>query len=132
MHEHLRARLCDLYENDCIFDKFDCCMNGTAKYVASGSYNNTFRVFGVSDTTDVTLEASRDPMRRRLQQQPKQQQQANRFQLRKAMALGKRSPADPVEPTNLDYQSKLLHLAWHPEANVIACAASNSLYMYCA
>ena len=65
-------QLCDLYENDCIFDKFDCCMNGTAKYVASGSYNNTFRVFGVSDTTDVTLEASRDPMRRRLQQQPKQ------------------------------------------------------------
>jgi hypothetical protein len=47
-------------------------MNGTAKYVASGSYNNTFRVFGVNDPTDVTLEASRDPMRRRLQQQPKQ------------------------------------------------------------
>ncbi len=31
-----------------------------------------------------------------------------------------------------DYASKLLHLAWHPEANVIAAAASNSLYMYCA
>ncbi len=31
-----------------------------------------------------------------------------------------------------DYVSKLLHLAWHPEVNVIAAAASNSLYMYCA
>ncbi len=31
-----------------------------------------------------------------------------------------------------DYVNKLLHLAWHPEANVIACAAANSLYMYCA
>jgi serine/threonine-protein phosphatase 2A regulatory subunit B len=62
-----------------------------------------------------------------------QQQQQARFQLRKAMAGmgGKRSPGDPAEP-NLDYSSKLLHLAWHPEANVIACAASNSLYMYCA
>lgn len=30
-----------------------------------------------------------------------------------------------------DYASKLLHLAWHPEADVIAAAASNSLYMYC-
>jgi serine/threonine-protein phosphatase 2A regulatory subunit B len=29
-----------------------------------------------------------------------------------------------------DFTSKLLHLAWHPQANVIACAASNSLYMY--
>lgn len=37
-------QLCDLYENDCIFDKFDCCMNGSASYVASGSYNNTFKV----------------------------------------------------------------------------------------
>jgi serine/threonine-protein phosphatase 2A regulatory subunit B len=33
---------------------------------------------------------------------------------------------------NADYTAKLLHLAWHPEQNVIACAASNSLYMYCA
>lgn len=64
----LHMQLCDLYENDCIFDKFDCCINGNGKYVASGSYNNTFRVFGVADPTDVTLEASRDPMRRRLQQ----------------------------------------------------------------
>lgn len=32
----------------------------------------------------------------------------------------------------LDCSSKLLHLAWHPKANVIACAAANSLYLYCA
>lgn len=29
-----------------------------------------------------------------------------------------------------DFTSKLLHLAWHPTENVIACAATNSLYMY--
>jgi serine/threonine-protein phosphatase 2A regulatory subunit B len=59
--------------------------------------------------------------------------QGNRFAIRaKNMAgLGKRSPGDQPEVQN-DYSSKLLHLAWHPEANVIACAASNSLYMYCA
>ena len=28
------------------------------------------------------------------------------------------------------FQAKLLHLAWHPTADLIACAASNSLYMY--
>ncbi len=57
--------------------------------------------------------------------------QSNRFALRKAMALGKRTGNDPAE-LGQDYSSKLLHLAWHPEANVIACAAANSLYMYCA
>lgn len=127
VHEQLRSKLCDLYENDCIFDKFDCCMNGTGEYVASGSYSNMFRVFGCYSGADVALEASRDPMRRRLQTPAK----TNRFAIRKAMNIGKRAGAEPAELGN-DYTSKLLHLAWHPEANVIACAASNSLYMYCA
>lgn len=62
------TQLCDLYENDCIFDKFDCCMNGAATYVASGSYNNSFKVFKCADGSQGTpLEATRDPMRRRLQ-----------------------------------------------------------------
>lgn len=51
--------------------------------------------------------------------------------LKGRMGVGKRSPGEAAETQN-DYQAKLLHLAWHPEANVIACAAANSLYMYCA
>lgn len=127
VHEHLRARLCDLYENDSIFDKFDCCLNGRGDCVATGSYNNMFRVNGVWNGTDLSLEASRDPMRKRLQTPSK----TNRFAIRKNPGVGKRANNDPGEMGN-DYTSKLLHLAWHPEANVIAAAASNSLYMYCA
>jgi hypothetical protein len=37
-------QLCDLYENDSIFDKFGCCMNGPATCFASGTYNNSFKV----------------------------------------------------------------------------------------
>jgi serine/threonine-protein phosphatase 2A regulatory subunit B len=67
VHEELRPRLCDLYENDSIFDKFDVAMDGTASYVASGSYNNTFKVFQASEgTVGLPLEASRDPMRKRV------------------------------------------------------------------
>lgn len=32
MHDHLQNKLCDLYENDCIFDKFECCMSNDARY----------------------------------------------------------------------------------------------------
>eukprot|EP00983_Pelagomonas_calceolata_P066960 1149294-Pelagomonas_calceolata.AAC.2 len=60
------SQLCDLYENDSIFDKFDCCINGSGDAICTGSYNNMFRVFGVNGV-DLTLEASRDPMRKRLQ-----------------------------------------------------------------
>lgn len=31
IHEHLRSKLCDLYENDCIFDKFECTFSGDGK-----------------------------------------------------------------------------------------------------
>lgn len=61
--------------------------------------------------------------------------QANRFAIRaKTMAGlgGKKGAGEAQEAQQSDYGSKLLHLAWHPRANVIACAASNSLYMYCA
>ncbi|KAF5841886.1 PP2A-twin subunit [Dunaliella salina] len=124
-HEHLRSRLCDLYENDSIFDKFDCCINGKGDAICTGSYNNMFKVFGVNNGVDLTLEASRDPMRKRLQTPSK----TNRFAIRNK-ASGKRTPVDHAE-LGTDYASKLLHLAWHPEADVIAAAASNSLYMYC-
>ena len=33
IHDHLRGKLCDLYENDCIFDKFECNWGGDDKCV---------------------------------------------------------------------------------------------------
>jgi serine/threonine-protein phosphatase 2A regulatory subunit B len=86
-------QLCDLYENDSIFDKFECCLSGDGLRVATGSYgyffsslstralleiqfvktyfagiiecSNIFRVFGCTSgsTEATTLEASRNPMR---------------------------------------------------------------------
>ncbi|CAI0462143.1 unnamed protein product [Linum tenue] len=66
VHEYLRPKLCDLYENDSIFDKFECCLSGDGSRVATGSYSNLFRVFGCSpgSTEATTLEASKNPMRR--------------------------------------------------------------------
>ena len=37
VHEHLRSRLCSLYENDSIFDKFECGWNGTDSYPSFNS-----------------------------------------------------------------------------------------------
>lgn len=33
IHDHLRSKLCDLYENDCIFDKFECTFSGDGQCV---------------------------------------------------------------------------------------------------
>ncbi|WIA15464.1 hypothetical protein OEZ85_002105 [Tetradesmus obliquus] len=136
VHEEVRPRLSELYENDCIFDKFGCCMNGPATCFASGTYSNSLKVFDCSSMmqqqqpqeyvlpwpskpSGTALEASRDPMRRRLQP------------LRAASPCAANEQQQQPEG-QVDCSSKLLHMAWHPEAHVIACAAANSLYMFCA
>lgn len=60
VHEYLRSKLCSLYENDCIFDKFECCWSGNDSQIMTGSYNNFFRVFDRTTKRDLTLEAARD------------------------------------------------------------------------
>ena len=43
---------------------------------------------------------------------------------------GADSPGVDANGNSFDFTTKLLHLAWHPSENSIACAAANSLYMY--
>lgn len=64
-------QLCELYENDCIFDKFNCCMSGDGSQMLTGTYTNLFRILkkeGEWPTkSESVLEASRDPLRKRNQ-----------------------------------------------------------------
>ncbi|RWW73931.1 hypothetical protein BHE74_00018168 [Ensete ventricosum] len=45
-------------------------------------------------------------------------------------ATGAENQGVDANGNSLDFTTKLLHLAWHPTENSIACAAANSLYMY--
>ncbi|CAI0392123.1 unnamed protein product [Linum tenue] len=131
VHEYLRPKLCDLYENDSIFDKFECCLSGDGSRVATGSYSNLFRVFGCSpgSTETTTLEASKNPMRRQVQT-PSRPSRSLTTLTRVVRRAGAESPGVDANGNSFDSATKLLHLAWHPTENSIACAAANSLYMY--
>ena len=59
LQEHLMPSLVDLYENDCIFDKFECCTSGDGSLVASGSYDGRFKVFD-SATGDLVEDVKLD------------------------------------------------------------------------
>jgi len=130
VHEYLRPKLCDLYENDSIFDKFECCQSGDGLRVATGSYSNIFRVFGVGTGSNeaTTLEATRNPTRRQLQNPTRAARSLNT--LTRAVRRGGESTGIDANGNSYDLSTKLLHLAWHPSENLIACAAANSLYMY--
>ncbi|CAA0814654.1 Serine/threonine protein phosphatase 2A 55 kDa regulatory subunit B beta isoform [Striga hermonthica] len=131
VHEYLRPKLCDLYENDSIFDKFECCLSGDGLRVSTGSYSNLFRVFGCApgSTEATTLEASKNPMRRQVQT-PSRPSRSLSSSITRVVRRGSESPGVDANGNTFDFTTKLLHLAWHPSENSIACAAANSLYMY--
>jgi len=121
VHEQLRSKLCDLYENDSIFDKFECCASGDGALVASGSYKNVYKVFNTHQNASETLEASRTPLQRK----------AGKPKSPKGLGiLRRRNSTDQSAEQKVANDAKLLHLAWHPENNVIACASANSLYLH--
>ncbi|KAJ6715351.1 SERINE/THREONINE-PROTEIN PHOSPHATASE 2A 55 KDA REGULATORY SUBUNIT B [Salix viminalis] len=132
VHEYLRPKLCDLYENDSIFDKFECCLSGDGLRVATGSYSNLFRVFGRApgSTEASTLEASKNPMRRQVQTPSRPTRSLS--SITRVVRRGAEAPGVDANGNSFDFTTKLLHLAWHPTENSIACAAANSLYMYSA
>ena len=112
IHEHLRAKLCDLYENDCIFDKFECAVSGDGNNLVTGSYNNFFHIYDRYGQSDVAIEASK--------QAP-----------RKVTGKGRRAPTkEEVNVDAIDFSKKVLHLAWHPTQPTIAVAGLNNLYIY--
>lgn len=118
VHDYLRSKLCSLYENDCIFDKFECCWSGNDKHIMTGSYNNFFRMFDRENKKDVTLEAAREIAKARTVLKP-----------RKIGNSSKRKK-DEINVDCLDFSKKILHTAWHPTENVIAVAATNNLYIF--
>mmetsp|Transcript_3567 Transcript_3567/g.12790 ORF Transcript_3567/g.12790 Transcript_3567/m.12790 type:complete len:535 (+) Transcript_3567:264-1868(+) len=122
VHDHLRPKLCDLYENDYIFDKFECCLSQRGDYIASGSYSNMFACFGVNNGSANFLDASKNPHRHR----------ASRTVLTRGRRDSQKRATEQVTLPANDFNTKLLHLAWHPERNTIAAAASNSLYIFSA
>ncbi|CAL4889086.1 unnamed protein product [Urochloa decumbens] len=130
VHEYLRPKLCDLYENDSIFDKFECCLSGDGLRVATGSYSNLFRIFGCApgSAEASTLEASRNPMRRQVSNPARPTRTLT--SLARTVRRGGENTSVDANGISYDLSTKLLHLAWHPTENSIACAAANSLYMY--
>lgn len=65
IHEQLRPKLCDLYENDCIFDKFECAFSPDGNNVMTGSYHNMFHVYDRWGRTDSCIEASKNPPKKK-------------------------------------------------------------------
>jgi serine/threonine-protein phosphatase 2A regulatory subunit B len=109
IHDYLRPKLCDLYENDCIFDKFECHASGDGNHLITGSYQNYFNIYNRTTGSGTSIEALKA--------------------IRTAKKVSTKDN-DLINPDLLDYNKKCLHVSWNPAIDVVAIAASNNLYLY--
>jgi len=122
IHDHLRNKLCDLYENDCIFDKFECTFSGDGNNVLTGSYNNYFHIYDREGKSDIALQADKSAFKAK---------RIGPAKNKMSLARAKNSKKDDVNIDNVDYfNKKILHASWHPNENTIACGAANNLFMF--
>lgn len=139
IHEHLRPRLCDTYENDSIFDKFEVVFSGDAKNVMTGSYNNNFMIYPSEpgNDTEVVLQADKSafkakkvgiptPMNSAPGKDGKKGSRAN------SPAGGAQRMRKETDADQIDFNKKILHMSWHPQEDSIAIAATNNLFVFSA
>jgi len=154
VHESLRQRLCDLYENDSIFDRFECSFTADTSVIVTGSYKNQFKVFdshsflsaGSSSLPPATVDEVRSAAASatvptpltieavKVQQRPKKKNPLtslarNRFGGRKKTPPN--SGGDTVEVyERADFTKRVIHLAAHPEESEVAVAALGSCFVF--
>eukprot|EP01126_Amoeba_proteus_P023818 TRINITY_DN2394_c0_g1_i1.p1 TRINITY_DN2394_c0_g1~~TRINITY_DN2394_c0_g1_i1.p1 ORF type:complete len:302 (-),score=57.11 TRINITY_DN2394_c0_g1_i1:372-1277(-) len=99
-HEFLIPKLCDLYESDCIFDKFHCSWSGYSTQMLTGSYNGNFYVCNAfGSETGITK-------------------------------LALKSNNTNWGGDYLDTTQKVLHVDWHPSQDIVALGAKDYGYLY--
>jgi len=115
IHDHLRSKLCDLYENDCIFDKFECALSNDGNLLLTGSYHNYVNIYDRNSKNEVQLEATKA---------------ASKVKKPVKMKNVKKKTKDELNPDNIDFTKKILHAAWHPTENLVAVGAANNLFLF--
>lgn len=134
IHEHLRPRLCDTYENDSIFDKFEVVFSGDAENVMTGSYNNNFMIYpsDPNKETEVVLQADKTAFKAKKVGVPTPINSSASTNKKGGSRAG--SPAGAggrmkkeTDADQIDFNKKILHMSWHPFEDSIAIAATNNV-----
>jgi len=111
IHDHLRAKLCELYENDCIFDKFECALSKDGSQVITGSYDHRIYVHDtnlLNGTAEMQLAAQGAHVLRGTELQ-------NPF---------------PGPSNKVEFDKKSLHVAASPSQSHIAVGATSAVHIY--
>ena len=120
INTRLTDKLSDLYENDCIFDKFEFSTGRKLNFV-TGSYDHEFHVYDSHGKLEQSLSANRESITSRRMSTGK----TINFNTRRVMGERRNKNGE------INYDQKVLHTAWHPTQDMIAVAAGTFTHLYC-
>jgi len=109
VHDYLKTKLCDLYENDCIFDKFECALSLSGDTVVTGSYGNYFFIYDLVNDKKERMEIRK-----------KGSKSGFRSKFKKTK----------VNVETLLFDKKATTVAYHPFQNVIGVGAGSNVVLY--
>lgn len=110
---YLERKLCDLYESENIFDKFEISSSADSQFMLTGSYSDSFHVVDRQGSSAVTLTASFD--------NPKGSYIGTYH-----TDMAKKPPTLPT----FDFSRKVQQAIWHPTLNALAVANHNCLFVF--
>jgi len=108
IQESLKSKLVNLFENDCIFDKFSITGSYDNSTIITGNYNNNFHLLNMSTGLNTQYELN-----------------FKRNTISRQMIAGKCPPI-----TKLDTHRKTSVVAYHPLKHEIAVASLNCFFVY--
>lgn len=109
LYEPLKTKLCDLYENDCIFDKFDLSLSPDSQYCITGIFDNKFHVTDLTSYNNTQFELN--------------------FKRKTLFRSITKNFYEQI-PSSFDVTKKVLKTAWNPVSNCIVAASLNCLFFY--
>jgi serine/threonine-protein phosphatase 2A regulatory subunit B len=115
INDYVEKKLCDLYENESVFDKFEVNASPCGNYLLTGSYNNNGHVIDIEGSKNGTIDAIFGNKRGKVAAKTRE------YKGKKLPSLGEGAP---------DLKKKCLLNAWHPFENIIAVANHNCIFVY--
>jgi len=109
IYDPIKTKLCELYENECIFDKFGISAGPDSNQVLTGMFNSNFHVIDIKRDTNTQFELN--------------------FNKKTVSKLIPKKCTE-VLGSNYDYTRKILRTSFHPKEHVVAISCLNCLSFY--
>ncbi|XP_051912352.1 uncharacterized protein LOC127594540 [Hippocampus zosterae] len=108
INSQVKGKLCEMYENECLWDQFSLSVNASSKMLLTGSYHSAFNIIDAEGRSNLQLDLSF----------------SKKTTGRETLGI----KAEPI--TDYDYKFKTLKSICHPTQDLVAVTCLNSLFFY--